>query len=175
LRSLDRKGPPQAVVAWWLFRIPKGLKCAVSAQTSKLDTTDQSHCLTLRETRSDKDASISCICRLRIVEARYLNLTYIETAKDLNLTAALIDQVRLATEACGPNRDVEKALSDKQWEWDGPEVVRTYPPEDQIKRIKPDSRGMRHVPFTVRVVKRDAQGRVISQETFEALDLIPAN
>src|SRR6267378_2510489 len=27
LRSLDREGAPQAVVAWGLFRIPKGLKC----------------------------------------------------------------------------------------------------------------------------------------------------
>src|SRR5271169_1730041 len=26
-RSLDREGAPQAVVAWGLFRIPKGLKC----------------------------------------------------------------------------------------------------------------------------------------------------
>src|SRR5713226_5891876 len=25
--SLDREGAPQAVVAWGLFRIPKGLKC----------------------------------------------------------------------------------------------------------------------------------------------------
>jgi hypothetical protein len=27
VRSLDREGAPQAVVAWGLFRIPKGLKC----------------------------------------------------------------------------------------------------------------------------------------------------
>ena len=26
MRSLDREGAPQAVVAWGLFRIPKGLK-----------------------------------------------------------------------------------------------------------------------------------------------------
>jgi hypothetical protein len=27
LRSLDREGAPHAVLAWGLFRIPKGLKC----------------------------------------------------------------------------------------------------------------------------------------------------
>src|SRR5215472_13676701 len=27
LRSIEREGASQAIVAWWLFRIPKGLKC----------------------------------------------------------------------------------------------------------------------------------------------------
>jgi hypothetical protein len=157
-----------------LAAIVLAASCGANSQTDRPDTSDQSHCLTLRETRSDKDASISCNCRLRIADARYLNWTYIETTKDLNLSGVLNVLERLASEACGPKRDVAKAISDKQWEWNGPEVVRTYPPEDQIKRIKPDGRGLRHVPFTVQLLTRDAHGRVMQQETFEAQDLIPA-
>ena len=106
--------------------------CAANGQTERLDIADLSHCLTLREARSDKDVSISCYCRGRIADARYLNLTYIETLKDSNLTGALNALAGLATEACGPGRDVEEAISDKQWKWNGPEVVRTYPSEDEI-------------------------------------------
>ena len=56
----------------------------------------------------------------------------------------------------------------------GPKLCALTPPKTRYKRIKPDDRGLRHVPYTVLLVKRDTHGHVTDQETFNAVDLIPA-
>jgi hypothetical protein len=146
---------------------------------------DESHCLVAPEIRSVKDSPISCQCRDAIADARYVHSTYILTGKDRNLTRILLALQRYAGEMC--SRDAAEALEpdfiskihaatmEKNWKWDGPEVVRTYPPDEVIRQIKPDSRGMISVQYTVVILQRDSQGQVTRSESFSAVDrILPA-
>jgi hypothetical protein len=66
LRSLDREGAPQAVVAWGLFRIPKGLKCVERREAGRgagvhapqAEFTFRTHC---RQTRSNPDRDMRLV------------------------------------------------------------------------------------------------------------------
>ncbi len=148
----------------------------------------ESHCLTSPEIRGDKDAPISCYCRDAIAEARYVYFTYLLSWKDRNLNGIFLALQQRAIETCGnpnfgdPNYNViHGATETKDWKWNGPEVVRTYPPEDVIERINPERMDERKdlkptgrwVPFTVQLVYRDAQGRVTRTENYSSREFEP--
>lgn len=134
---------------------------------------DESHCLVGPEVRSDKDSPISCYCRDAIVDARYVYFTYLLTGKDTNLNGTFLTLQRDATESCGRRFDVDKMTTAKSWKWNGPEVVRIYPPDSEIKRINPDSYGTRRVKYEVRLVERNRDGRATTLESFSATELLP--
>jgi hypothetical protein len=149
---------------------------------------DESHCLTSPEIRGDQDAPISCFCRDAIAEARYVYFTYILSGKDRNLNGVFLHLQQHAIETCGnpnygePNYDViYHATETKDWKWNGPEVVRTYPPDNVIERISPERYDGkkdgkptgRWVPFTVQLVYRDAQGRVTRTENYSSREFEP--
>jgi hypothetical protein len=145
---------------------------------------DESHCLTEPEIRGDKDAPISCYCRDAIAEARYVYFTYILSGKDRNLNGAFNHLQQHAIETCGnpsysePNLGViVDATESKDWKWNGPEVVRTYPPDNVIERISPETKDGkpvgRWVPFTVQLVYHDPQGRVARTENYSTREFDP--
>ncbi len=138
---------------------------------------DESHCLTAPEVRGDKDLPISCFCRDAIADARYVYFTYLLSGKDPNLSGVYFTLVGKIGETCGRGYDALSAEEDKDWKWNGPEVVRTYPPDDAIERITPEVRGGRAVgrwvPLTVQLVYRDAQGRVSRTENYSSREFIP--
>jgi hypothetical protein len=148
--------------------------------TNKMDEiyADQSHCLTLPEIRSDKDAPISCYCRDAIAEGRYVYFTYLLSGKDQNLNGPFLALQERAKQQCSRDYDaVYDATEKKDWKWNGPEVVRTYPADDVIERIDPvKSDGKptgRWVPFTVQLVYRDAQGHVVKTENYSGREFVP--
>jgi hypothetical protein len=149
---------------------------------------DESQCLTSPEIRGDRDAPISCYCRDAIAEARYVHLTYLLSWKDRNLNGVFLHLQERAIETCGnpnfgdPNYDaIYDATTAKDWKWNGPEVVRTYPPQDVIERISPERQDGkkdgrptgRWVPFTVQLVYRDAQERVTKTENYSSREFEP--
>ncbi len=145
---------------------------------------DESHCLTSPEIRGDKDAAISCYCRDAISEARYVYFTYLLSEKDRNLNGIFLHLQQRAIETCGnPNHEEPNlgvmldATESRDWKWNGPEVVRTYPPQDVIERISPEMKDGkpvgRWVPFTVQLVYRDAQGRVTRTENYSSRESEP--
>lgn len=129
---------------------------------------DESHCLTQADMRGDKDMAISCWCRDAIVDARYVYFTYVLSGNDQNLNGPFLHLQRYAAQECGEaslaTYNTFNAINDRDWKWNGPEVVRTYPPDEAIKRIAPEhfSKGGttlgRWVPFTVRLVYLPRQG-----------------
>ncbi len=155
-------------------------KHAARAQDSAtaMDKTyaDESHCLVAPEIRSDNDNPISCYCRDAIADARYVYFTYLFSGKDANLNGAFLALQQQAKKMCGENYDViVKATETESWKWSGPEVVRSYPPDSDIKRINPDKNGFRLVKYNVRLTYLDPQGRVTKVENFTALDRLPAD
>jgi hypothetical protein len=148
---------------------------------------DESHCLVGPEIRSDNDNPISCFCRDAIVEARYLYFTYVTVNSphsDPNVRGPFLALQRYAEEMC--SRDpaerlsmdfigkIDDATTLKDWKWNGPEIVRTSPPDDVLRQIKPDSQGMIHYEYTVVVLQRDPSGKVTKSESFTAKDMVPA-
>jgi len=134
---------------------------------------DESHCLTGPEIRSEKDSPISCYCRDAIVDARYIWHAYLLTGKDRNLNGAELALQRNVTLMCGENFDVHKAVEAEEWKWNGPEVVRTSPPDDVLRQIKPDAHGLIQYEYTVVILQRDSSGRVTKTDTFTAHDMVP--
>jgi hypothetical protein len=131
---------------------------------------DESHCLTSADMRGDKDQHISCFCRDVIAEARYVHFTYLLAGKDRNLNGVFLQLQADAHATCGSEYDAFGATMSKDWKWNGPEVVRTYPSDEAINRIEPEKRDGRvvgrWVPFTVQLVYRDAQGHVTRTENY---------
>jgi len=144
-------------------------------QTNSLDKIyqDESHCLTGPDMRSDNDSPISCYCRDAIVDARYVWHTYLMTGKDPNLNGVELSLQITARKMCGDGYDVNKAVDAEDWKWNGPEVVRTYPPDDVLRQIKPDSRGMIHYQYTVVLLRRDSSGNVTKTESYAAQEMEP--
>ena len=138
---------------------------------------DESHCLALPEIRNDNDSPISCYCRDAIVEARYVYFGYLLPGKDANLSGIVLTLQAHATDVCGKSYDVYEATETKDWSWNGPEVVRTYPSEEVIQRISPEMKNGkpigRWVPFTVQLVYRDAQEHVTRTENYASRELVP--
>ena len=68
-------------------------------------------------------------------------------------------------------------LMSKNWKWYGPEVSRTYPSDEVIERIKPETRNGkavgRWVPFKIQLIYRDDRGEVIRTENYSSRELIP--
>ncbi len=136
---------------------------------------DESHCLVAPEIRRDSDNQISCYCRDAIMDARYVWGNYLLTGKDRNLNGAYLTLERHARQMCGEHYDVIKAIQTKDWQWNGPEVTRKYPPNSEIEQIKPDGRGFRTVEYEVRLTYRNRQGRAVKVENFTAFELLPPN
>jgi len=137
---------------------------------------DESHCLTAPDMRGDKDQPISCFCRDAIVIARYVYSEYLLPGKDGNLNGAFLTLVQEIPKQCGikyENTGFEVAKREN-WVWEGPEVVRVYPPDEVIKRITPEPGSktvMRWVPYTVQLVFRDSSGRVSRTENNSSREL----
>jgi hypothetical protein len=140
---------------------------------------DESHGLTQPDMRGDLDAPISCYCRDAIVEARYIYFTYLITFKDRNLNGPFLALATKIDETCGANTNGIDLGMQQDWAWEGPEVVRTYPSDEVIKRIKlePMRKGAktlgRWVPYTIQLVYRDRAGRVTKTETYSSREFIP--
>lgn len=135
---------------------------------------DESHCLVAPEIRGKQDNPISCYCRDAIVDARYVYGNYLLTGKDRNLNGAYLTLEHHAQQMCGEQYDVVKAIQTKDWQWNSPQVTREYPPEREINRIQPDSKGFRTVEYKVHLTYRDIGGHVTKVENFDAKESYPA-
>ncbi len=136
---------------------------------------DESHCLTAFEIPTDREMALSCWCRDALVDARYVYQTYIGTGKDRNLTGTYLALLDNAQNKCGTEYDFSRVLhatKNPVWRWDGPEVIRRYPSDDEIKALKPDSNGVRSVPYLVTLMRRDSTGKTTA-ETFTTVERIP--
>ncbi len=144
---------------------------------NKMDTgyLDESHCLVAPEIRGERDNSISCFCRDAIIDARYLYQTYLLTGKDKNLNGAYLGLVDHARRICGEKYDVYNATQAEEWQWEGPQVKREYPPDIEILKTKPDSKGFRTVEYKVHLIYFDKGGHIIKVEDFMAAEKLPAN
>jgi len=131
---------------------------------------DESRCLTMADMRGERDRHISCFCRDAIVDARYVYSTYITTGKDHNLNGVFLTLENNITQTCGDSFDTSGMARSKEWKWYGPEVSRTYPSDEVIERIKPETRNGRAVgrwvPFTIQLIYRDEQGQVTRTENY---------
>jgi hypothetical protein len=148
-----------------------------SGNTNKMDKiySDESHCLVSPEIRGKKDNPISCFCRDAVTEARYVYQNYLLTEKDKNLNGVYLTVLDHTQQLCGEKYDVYKATQAPEWSWDGPQVTRVYPIENEIHKIKPESNGFRTVEYKVRLTYKDAVGRVVKVDNFTALDKLPLN
>ncbi|HTC92876.1 MAG TPA: hypothetical protein VK699_05435 [Terriglobales bacterium] len=126
---------------------------------------DESHCLTGPEIKSDSDNSISCYCRDALVDMRYVYRTYVVTGKDNNLAGVVLALQTHAQQMCGGNYNVW-VVSEEQWRWNGPEVVRIYPSDEEIEKLKPNAKGFRTVRYRVQLLHRDTKGEVIRVDNF---------
>lgn len=174
LRKGTRRLALRLVVCWALLA-----GVAHSQDKINLDNVyyDQTHCLTAPDMRGDNDRPISCFCRDAIIDARYVYSEYLLSGKDGNLRGPYLTLLRGISDQCGIEGEtaIQKAQS-KNWNWDGPEVVRGFPPNDVIKRIPPEpgqKAVMRWVPYTVQLNYRDASGRVIQTENYSSRELEP--
>jgi hypothetical protein len=148
---------------------------------------DESHCLASPEIRGDKDNPISCYCRDAIVDARYIYYNYFSASaphSDPNMAGIVLALQNYAGEMCGRNssetlnpdfiQKIHTATMEATWKWDGPEVVRTYPPDDVIRQIEPDEQGWISVEYTAVLLWRDSHGQVTKTESFSAVERGPA-
>jgi len=161
---------------------------AQKGATSLLDIySDESHCLVSPEIRSDKDNPVSCFCRDAIADARYIYFNYFSASAphggDPNMAGIVLALQNYAGQMCSPNSEalnpdfigkIGTGTTEKDWKWDGPEVVRTYPPDEVIQQIKPDKRGWISVEYTAVLLWRDSQGRVTKTENLSAVERRPA-
>jgi hypothetical protein len=131
---------------------------------------DESHCLVGPEIRSDEDKLISCYCRDAIADANYVYSTYLLPGKDRNLEGTFLALQDHAQEMCG--HDMLEAIESKDRNWNGPEVVRSYPPDSEIEKIAPVN-GFRTVEYKVQLIYRDSQGHVTRTQNFLARDRLP--
>ena len=146
-------------------------------KTNKMDTlySDESHCLTTSEIRGEKDNSISCFCRDAIIEARYVYQNYLLTGKDQNLNGVYLTLVDHAQQICGERYDVYNATQAEDWQWEGPQVIREYPTESEVLKIKSDNKGYRTIKYKVHLIYLDKDSRVKNVEDFNAIEKLPAN
>ena len=163
-----------AVLAWVLvsFRLSFAQDPANDLDTAYRDET---RCLVGPELRGASDAPISCYCRDALLDARYVYRTYLLTSKDPRLRGAYLTLEHYATQMCGKAHDTVRVVSDTEWRWTGPDVMRLYPPDDQIEKLTPDANGFRTVQYDVRVTYRDPQGHAMKVEKFKALERMPSD
>jgi hypothetical protein len=110
------------------------------------------------------------------MDARYVYENYLLTGKDRNLNGTYLTLEQYAQQICGKQYDVVvKAIQTKDWQWNGPQVTREYPPERKINQIQPDSKGFQTVEYKVHLTYRDLEGIVTKVENFTALDKLPSN
>ena len=164
------------------FLISVGVTPTVTAQipSDSLNKVyqDDTHCLTAADMRGNQDKDISCYCRDAIIDWRYVYFTYVLSGKDPNLNGTLLTLEQHVREQCGEKyHNLLKAAERENWRWDGPEVVRTYPPDDVISRISPEKQDGkqvgRWVPFTVQLIYRDSLGHMIKTENYSSREFEP--
>jgi hypothetical protein len=162
----------RSMVAIMALPLTFALCDADGRELSALDNVyrDESHCLVEPEIRSATDRPISCRCRDAIADMQYIRRTYLDTGRDRNLNGAYLTLWDRAQRECGDGYDVLKA---EQSHWNGPEVMRKYPPDSAIERIAADGKGFRRVQYEVRLAYRDAQGQIAKVETFSASEVLP--
>jgi hypothetical protein len=163
-------------VGWWFVALLVGFAAAAAlhGQQPTIDKiyADESHCLTDPDMRGDQDLRLSCWCRDALVDLRYVYETYVNLSSpkhDANMNGPLLQLFQRANQACGEAYNPATVQRDSKWQWPGPEVVRTYPPDEVIARIQPEQRKdgkWRGTPFTVQLVFRDGQGRVTRTENY---------
>jgi hypothetical protein len=160
------------ILAWDAFSYAGEL-----GNTDEIDNaySDESHCLSAPEIRGEKDNSISCFCRDAIIEPRYVYQNYLLTGKDRNLNGVYLTLVDHARQMCGEEYDVYNATQAEAWQWEGPQVAREYPPESDLLKIKPDSKGFRTIEYKVHLIYLDKGGRVTKVKDFNASEKLPAN
>ncbi len=105
--------------------------------------------------------------------------TYLLPGKDDNLSGIVLTLQNQVSQLCGEKNHafIHEATESKDWKWNGPEVVRTYPPQNVVERISPEMRDGkptgRWVPFTVQLVYCDAQGRATRTENYSSREWEP--
>jgi hypothetical protein len=164
------------LVGFGLAALLGGLATAsYQAPTPSLDKVyaDESHCLTDSDMRGDQDLPLSCWCRDALVDLRYVYATYVDVSSpkhDANMDGPLLQLYHQVYQSCGHDAyNPVTVRKDSKWQWPGPEVVRTYPPDEVIARIQPEQRKdgkWRGRPFTVQLVFRDGQGHVTRTENY---------
>src|SRR5215471_9688791 len=144
-------------------------------QVNDLDKvyTDETHCLVAPEIRNESDKPMSCWCRDALVDARYVYHTYVLTEKDRNLNGTYLTLEKEISHTCGDGYPVT-AVEERSWQWNGPEVTRTFPTEKEIAVLKPDANGVRTVRYRVRLTHHDLQGHVTRVESYNASEKLPA-
>jgi hypothetical protein len=100
---------------------------------------------------------------------------YLLSGKDRKLNETFLRLRNQAKQICGKQYDILKAAETMDWQWQGPQVTREYPPESEINQIQPDSKGFRTVEYKVRLTYRDSVGQVIKIENLTAADKLPTN
>ena len=95
-----------------------------------------------------RTSPFSCFCRDALADARYVYQTYLITKKDKNLNGVYLTLEQFASQVCGEHYDISRAAMEV-WQWNGPEVTRTYPPDTVIEQLKPDTKGFRTVEYAV--------------------------
>jgi len=160
------------ILMWQAFSYAENLR-----NINKMDKvySDESHCLVSAELRVKKDNSISCYCRDAIMDARYVYENYLSTGKDPNLNGAYLALWDHVQQVCGQNCEFLKATQTKEWQWNGPQVTREYPPENEINKIQPDTNGFRIVEYKVHLTYIDAGGLATKVESFSAVEKLPSN
>jgi hypothetical protein len=115
---------------------------------------DESHCLVGPEIEGEKDKPISCYCRDAIVDARYVWSTYLIAGKDQNLNGSYLTLWSNVEKMCGNRRnDFENA----NWHWNGPEIRREYPTNQEVQKIQPDKNGFRIVKYKFDILYSDSK------------------
>ena len=153
----------------------QGLPPPTNTGFSGLDKiyTDEGHCLTDADIRSDNDMPISCWCRDAIADLRYVYSNYFEfrsPRRDVNMAGPILQLEKNARHVCGDDAyNLSNVEDDANWRWPGPEVVRSFPPEEVIARIKSEMRNgkkWRGTPFSVQLVFRDSQNHITRTDTY---------
>lgn len=127
---------------------------------------DESHCLLDNELRNVDDQALSCSCRDALVQARYIYKTYFTTGKDPNLDGVYVEMGIRALRVCGKDNSKFSDTGDDHWNWNGPEVIRTYLTDSEVERFPPDDSGWRRAPYSVKLIFHDEQGRVTKVELY---------
>jgi hypothetical protein len=92
--------------------------------------------------------------------------------RDSNMNGPLLSLEIRITQVCGKETNNAVQVTRENWQWTGPEVIRTYPANDVIARIKPNIRHnapWRAIPFRVQLVYRDNQARITRTETYSSV------
>jgi len=133
---------------------------------------DERNCLITSELRGAADRPISSSCRDALVDLRSFYQTTSATGTDPSPSGGYSGLIDRASQKCGDTPGTIMKAARDDWRWNGPEVVRRYPPDASIELIKPDGEGFRSVAYEVRLTHHDTKGRVTHRESYRASDKV---